>query len=493
LLTLHDKLRDVLGSLQGIVPEVVLSLFFLFIVLADLIAAQRYKGWLLPSLTIAGFLITFFTVVRTAGLEPGQQESLFLDMLKLNGRIVLFKCIFLVAGIITVLMTTISQLPVKKRPAGEYYAVLIALILGLHLTVMASNLLFIYLAIELVSISSYILSGFNFNLKGAEASMKYLLFGALASGVMLYGMSFLYGFTGTLNITSLAFAEGLAATNQLAVFFALALTSVGFLFKIGAVPLHIWTPDVYEGAPAPVAAFFSVAPKAAGLAVMLNFAAALNNTLSQGYLFNLLVIVALLSVTIGNLSALWQNNGRRLLAYSSIAHAGFLLIGVVAFSEAGLRSLYFYLCIYLFMNFAAFLLFQLVAGHTDEEDMRAFKGLGKENPLFGIAMLVIMISLTGLPPTAGFNAKLFIFTSLWEAYDATRNEFMLWLFVLGLLNTVISLFYYLKIPFYMFFREKESSVIINFSFFYKIFAFVLIIPLLILFFKADWLMILISR
>lgn len=493
MLTLYDKLQDVLGSLQGILPEVLLSCFFLLIVLIDLVATEEKKKWLLPSFTIGGLVLVLILVIINAGAIKAQQESLFLNMLQLNGRITLFKSIFLLSGIITVLMTLISKLPVKKNPAGEYYAILIVLILGLHMAVMASNLLFIYLAIELVSISSYILAGFNFNFKASEASMKYLLFGAVASGVMLYGMSFLYGFTGTLDIHSMAFADGLGAVNQVAVFFALALTTGGFLFKVGAVPMHIWAPDVYEGAPAPIAAFFSVAPKAAGLAVMLNFVGSLHSTPGQEYLFNFFALAALLSVTIGNLSALWQNNGRRLLAYSSIAQAGFLLIGIIAFSEAGLRSLYFYLCVYLFMNFAAFLLFQLVAEFAGDEDMQAFKGLGKENPYFGLAMLVIMISLTGLPPTAGFNAKLFIFSSLWEAYDSSRNEFMLWLFILGLLNTVISLFFYLKIPFYMFFKEKEGATVLHFNVFYKIFAFLLIFPLIILFFKADWLMWLIGQ
>jgi NADH-quinone oxidoreductase subunit N len=355
---------------------------------------------------------------------------------------------------------------------------------------MAANLLMVYLSLELVSIASYILATFKNDKKGAEGGLKYLLFGALSSGIMLYGMSLLYGFTGTLSFVEVNFFIDLLAINQLPVLLALFLTIGGLLFKIAAVPFHIWAPDVYESSPTPVVAFFSVAPKAAGFAVLGRF---LSNIHLIGYghfaaIKEILILIAILTLTIGNLSALWQRNAKRMLAYSSIAHAGFILAGLLALNSLGLQSVLFYLAVYLFMNFAAFLLIDAIQHHQHTEEIKQYKGLGLINPLLGIAFLVVMIALTGLPPTAGFTAKLFIFSALWQAYQSSGDTLVLLLFVVGLFNVAIALFYYLRIPFYMFFRNGKELNVINLGIYTILLLIILILPVFLFFFKAEWLM-----
>jgi NADH-quinone oxidoreductase subunit N len=371
---------------------------------------------------------------------------------------------------------------------------------------MSVNLLMIYLSIEIVSVSSYILTTIEKTRKSTESGLKYILFGASASAVMLYGMSLLYGMTGTLDIASPDFSRGISQIDSVASTVAIILTISGFLFKISASPFHVWTPDVYESAPTPVVAFFSVAPKIAGFLVAIRFYSAVPNNLQI-----ITAVLAMASITFGNFSALWQNNAKRLLAYSTIAHSGFMLIGLVTMSQLGVTSVVFYLIVTLFTNLAAFLLVDyteqlLVISNQlleepqitnsgsppDQSLITNFKGLGRINPFYGIMMLILMISLAGLPPTAGFFAKLNIFSALWETYQTTNQPILLWLFIFGLLNTAIALFFYLKIPFMMFFKEPLENQEFDLNSKQYFLAIILVLPILILFFKADWLMELIS-
>lgn len=486
------KLESIQNSLSYFGPEVFLVILFVFLIIADLFLKNRaYK--LLPILTILGLVcLIAYTFDQLIEYNVPHNKFIFSRFLHINQFEIFFKLLFAIAGLLTVLLTVLSSLGNNKRIRGEFYSILIALILGLNLMVMSTNLVMVYLSIEFVSICSYILTTFNFNKKSAEAGLKYVLFGSFSSGLMLYGMSLFYGLTGDIQFFEPEFLNSLEMVDPLVIVLAGVLTITGFLFKIAASPFHIWAPDVYEGAPTPIVAFFSVAPKAAGIVVLINFTYPFYfNHLYETVLVDwqlILGVIAILSLSIGNLAALAQNNVKRLLAYSSIAHAGFLISGLIAFSHLGVRSVMFYAGIYLLMNFAAFALVEKMSEKSGSEDVRKFKGLGGKIPFIGVIFVLVMISLTGLPPTAGFNAKLFVFSALWEAYQESGSQLLLTVFIFGLVNTVIALFYYLKIPYYMFFKKPEAEVAADISIQWKVYMLVLTVPLIVFFFKPDWIM-----
>ncbi|GAB4034027.1 hypothetical protein GCM10028809_37910 [Spirosoma gilvum] len=346
----------------------------------------------------------------------------------------------------------------------EWYPLLVAMTLGLFLMTISVNLLSIYLSIELVSICSYLLTALTTDRKASEGGIKYLLFGSISSAVMLYGMSLLYGMTGTLDLTADVFGAQLAQQQIPVATVAILLTLGGLLFKLAAVPFHVWTPDAYEAASVPVAAFFSIAPKAAAVLVLMRVVTSLpidspTGGATTASIQTPLAVLALAGILIGNLSALRQTDAKRLLAYSSIAHAGFLLVGVVAMSEAGFNAVLFYIATYLFITLAAFFLVDLLARSNGSDlTIRHFAGLGSQQPLLAIALTVVMIALTGLPPTVGFTAKLLSFSALYDTYQQTGDTWLLALFVLGLLNTLVGLAYYLKIPFLLFFRPRPTEI-----------------------------------
>jgi NADH-quinone oxidoreductase subunit N len=487
------QLQSILDSVKDFYPETGLICLFLILILVDLIFKKKAET-ILPYLTVVGLLVTFCLVlqqnVETSNPQP---KFLFFKFLHLNQYEVLFKLLFHVSSLLLVWLVIISPFS-KKHPGlirGEFYSILIAMLLGLHLMVMASNLLMIYLSLEIVSICSYLLTTFSFDKRGSEAGVKYILFGAFSSGLMLYGMSWFYGFTGSLQFYEPEFLTNLELVNTWMVTGAAILILSGILFKIASVPFHLWAPDVYEAAPTPVVAFFSIAPKAAGIGLLINFIYPFYHNVPDLSPVNwklILGIIAIATLTIGNLAALGQNNVKRLLAYSSIAHVGFILIAVLGFSHFAIWTVLFYLAIYLVMNFAAFSLVEFISDEIKSEDVRNFKGLGSKLPLIGIIFVIIMVSLTGLPPTAGFNAKFLAFSAIWEAYQESGDRILLWVFIVGLLNTVIALFYYLKIPYFMFFKKAENEEQIKLNASIKVFSMLMTLPMLVFFFKPDWLM-----
>ena len=520
-LNLPDQLAQIIQNLGIFLPELLLSTSFLGIILIDLVLHQdlRKKHQIVKDasqanhfLMILSIIIVLVTINLTVEQFYNTNDSfLFGRMMILDSKAITFKFLILITTIFVLSHIYVT----KKNFVGEFYALLISMVLGLCLMTMSVNLLMIYLSIEIVSISSYILTAIEKNKKGLESGLKYILFGATSSAVMLYGMSLLYGMTGTLDITSPDFSRGLTQIDAAASTVAIILTISGFLFKISAAPFHIWTPDVYESAPTSVVAFFSVAPKIAGFLVAIRFYSAIPDQLQ-----NITAVLALASITFGNFSALWQTDAKRMLAYSTIAHSGFILIGLVSMSQLGMNAIVFYLVIMLFTNLASFLLIDFIINYqlpvtsyqlleepeinnnqlpiTNHQQERLpslitnFKGLGRVNPFYGIMMLIVMISLAGLPPTAGFLAKLNIFTALWESYQTTHESIMLWLFIFGLMNTAVSLFFYLKIPFMMFFKEPLENQHFELNSKQYFLAIILVLPILILFFKADWLMDLVS-
>jgi NADH-quinone oxidoreductase subunit N len=513
-LNLAKQLSQILQNIGFLLPELLLSTSFLGLILIDLVLHQdlKKKRQIVKDtfqanhfLMILSVIIILTTINFTVEQFYNTNDTfLFGKMMILDSKAITFKFLILITA-----MFVLGHIYVTKKDfVGEFYPLLMSMILGLCLMTMSVNLLMIYLSIEIVSIASYILTAIEKNKKGLESGLKYILFGATSSAVMLYGMSLLYGMTGTLNITSPDFSRGLSQVDIVASTVAIILTISGFMFKLSAAPFHVWTPDVYESAPTPVVSFFSVAPKIAGFLVAIRFYSAIPAPVQ-----NITAFLALASITFGNFSALWQTNAKRMLAYSTIAHTGFILIGLVSMSQLGMNAIVFYLVIMLFTNLAAFLLidfvevsgvrYQVVGGSEQgiesaeitqslNHQITDFKGLGRINPFYGIMMLIVMVSLAGLPPTAGFLAKLNIFTALWESYQATNESIILWLFIFGLMNTAVSLFFYLKIPFMMFFKEPLENQEFELSSKQYFLAIILVLPILILFFKADWLMDLVS-
>ncbi len=489
--TLSHTLASLSRSLTGLLPELALAGLFVLIILVDLVRHGK-PGKPLTVLTLAGLAPTGYLVYRQAVSLP-KVQTLFFGLLRVDGLAVYLKALIGLAAVLTLLLALAHPDERRRTNRAEWLAPFVALVLGAYLLVMSTNLLMLYLSLELVSLASYVLTAYNGDRPAAEGGMKYLLFGAMSSAVMLYGMSWLYGFTGFLDFTDPVFYGHLGEVPALPLLVAVFLTLAGLLFKVAAVPFHVWAPDAYQAAPLPVAAFFSVAPKAAGLGVLLRVVGSLN---LQGFgnlsglgtgLAEGLCLVVLLSLTVGNFAALWQGNARRMLAYSSVAHAGFLLIGVVAGNAAGTESLLFYLGVYLFMNLAAFLLVAVFAQRAGSEQVAGFSGLGTKLPLAGVVTVLMMISLAGLPPTAGFTAKLLLFSALWQAYAESGNGWLLAVFGVGLLNVAVSLFYYLKIPFYLFFRPLSELNAPRLGIYEGALLLLLALPVVGLFFAPHWL------
>lgn len=474
---------DVLQSLTHSLPEATLVVAFCIAILTGLIFRRR--PIVVSVVALAGIVAALYFV--TAQMQ--QTYSVFAGLLVVDPFAVYFKLVIGLATAVIILFSFSSREVLEnKSRMGEYFSLLLAMTLGMFLMVGSVNLLMMVLAIELTSLSSYVLAGYTKEAAdSSEAALKYIIYGALSTGSMLYGVSILFGLTGSLDFYAINAVLVPGAVNPIAVLVAVILILVGFGYKISAVPFHFWTPDVYEGAPITITALLSVASKAAGFALLMRFfkivfldtsaahlAAGFWATV-QGVEWNkILAIVSVLTMTLGNLVALWQDNLKRLLAYSSIAHAGYMLMGVVILSDAGLSAVLIYFVVYLFMNLGAFYVVMLVANKTGSEHIDSYKGLGYRSPLIGVAMVIFFISLTGLPPTAGFIGKLYLFAALLEAK-------WVWLAVVGALNSVVSLYYYVRVLRNMFLRDPEGDrTLISFSVPQVLLLLALLVPTLLL-------------
>ncbi|APR83509.1 NADH-ubiquinone oxidoreductase chain N [Minicystis rosea] len=464
---------DNVASLRHFGPELGIILAILLLILWDLVAAPRHKtaGLVLISLSALGFSGAQSALLLARDAPP---VSLFYGLLSLDRFALLFRLVFACVSAIVVVFV-VPPLPAgnalpsagvreDRRDQGELFALLLVLTLGLGLMAESRNLLMIYLSIELVSVMSFILAGFTINdRKSSEAALKYVIFGGVASGIMLYGMSFIFGVTQSLSLGECAarIAEMTQAEGRVpaVVFVGVACMLAGFGYKISAAPFHMWTPDVYEGAPTPVTAFLSVGPKAAGFAVLVRFFAdalhAMDPLPAVRTPWPLIAgCLAMATMIVGNLSALAQDNVKRLLAYSSIAHAGYMLLGFAVLNETGVAALVFYVVTYCFMNLGAFLVVMAVAEQRGgDETLAAFRGLGRRAPVTAAIMALFLFSLTGLPPLAGFVGKFYLFAALLEAGGA-------WNFVLavvGVINSVISLFYYARVVRAMYLEPSDRA------------------------------------
>ncbi|MEW5974734.1 MAG: NADH-quinone oxidoreductase subunit N [Acidobacteriota bacterium] len=438
-------LLDNLQSLNFFLPELILTVGILAVVIAD-ISFRSLRQLLNPVLVLTTLVLA---AVYTFRIDSAAEASLFHGMLALDSFTQFFRLLLLLASILVVLASLHSE-ELKAVHQGEFLALLLAVTLGMLLLAGSSNLAMLFLSLELVSLTSYIMVGYLRNDRlSNEASMKYILFGAVASGSMLYGFSLIYGMTGSLNLYAIrdALVGGAGqGFNQFTLLLVLILSMAGFGFKTAAVPFHFWCPDVYTGAPTPVTAFLSVAPKAAGFAILVRFffsgmaqPSGQEWGITTGINWSLiLIVVSVLTMTLGNIAALSQTNLKRMLAYSSIAHAGYILMGAVALTGEGLKSMLVYLFVYLFMNLGAFLVVTIIYNSEKTFDVNDYAGMFKRSPFLVIAMGVFMLSLTGIPPFAGFLGKLYVFGSV-------IDKGLYWFAVVGAVNAAVAAYYYMRV------------------------------------------------
>ncbi|MEO5600696.1 MAG: NADH-quinone oxidoreductase subunit N [Cyclobacteriaceae bacterium] len=483
--SLNGKLNSITESFSFFVPELILVSALIIILIIGLVNNKRNYVFNFITL-IAAFSSTYFLV--TGGLDVN--VILFNGMVHREG-FGAFLMILVDAALVLTCLMSIDHM--DRRHISEYYVLLLSIVLGCHLLLMSTNLLMVFLSIEMISLSSYVLVGYSFNKAGSEGSLKYFLFGSVSSAIMLYGFSIFYGISGTLDFSSQQFFDSLIDHPSPLLLIAGTMSITGFLFKIAAAPMHPWAPDVYEAAPIPVIAFLSVAPKFAGLGVLTKFLLTIHVFGQSDYNWQLIIAgISMATITFGNFSALWQQNAKRMMAYSSIAQSGFLLVGIAAFLPQGINFMLFYAAIYLLMNFAVFIYlayFESQGIHS----IPSFAGSGKQFISASVGFTVALVALTGLPPTAGFTAKLFVFSALWESYEINHKTLLLWLLVFGLLNTVVSLFFYLRIPYYTFLKSGEPLGIIKKLSFQNLLGFILVVFIVVMFFIPGLLMGLINR
>ncbi len=430
----------------GILPILILFVAGIIILLMDAFTPPGRKGKL-DYVALAG---SAFALLSLALPLPAQRE-LFGQMLYADNFTIFFH-IVLLAGTVLVVLLSASTLEKHNANIGEYYSLLLFSTLGMMLMAQAANLIMVFLGLEILSISIYILVGiYKTEAQSNEASLKYFLLGAFASGFFLYGMTFVYGSTGTLSLS--AIAVELAKADWLKdspLFFGIALMLVGFGFKMALVPFHMWTPDVYQGAPTPITAYMSVGVKAAIFAALGRFFWIAAPSI-QPYWAPVLWVLCVLTMTAGNVFALVQDNVKRMLAYSSIAHAGYILMAFVAFSQNGLSAMLIYLLVYTFMNVGPFGVMVVLQDRFGEgENFSDFRGLGFRYPALAAVMSIFLFSLAGVPPTAGFVAKFFMFGAVIEVGQ-------IGLAIIGVLNSVVAAYYYLRLVVTMYSQPAEEK------------------------------------
>lgn len=435
-------------AFASILPEILILIVGILLLIVEPFwkeEQRRNVGWL----TAGGLLVAM--VISLLFAQPGEPTTTLGGMVRFDWLGFFFKQLFMFAGAATALLLMDNE---KVGRRGEGYLLLLASLIGMNLMAASADLVMLYLAIETTSIPLYVLSGFMLaDEKSTEAGFKYLLFGALTSSVMLYGFSLLFGFAGTTDIYELAsmFNEG---TLSLPVAFGLlALILVGLGFKVSVVPFHFWAPDVYEGAPTPVAGFLSTASKAAGFAVLVRLFFVIfpdpTLDLARGWAMALAIIAAV-TMTVGNLLALPQTNIKRLIAFSSVSHAGYALIGVVALSQLGAASVVFYLAAYIATNLLAFGIVMAFSRVTGLEDLKDYSGMSRRSPWLALMMLAAFLSLAGMPPFAGFVAKVFVFAAGIQAG-------YVWLVIIGILNSIIGVYYYLNAMKYVYLYRMPNQ------------------------------------
>src|SRR5215472_6515389 len=442
------------ASMTRFLPELLLSGGILVLVIVDLLIRNKS---LLGDIAL---IITAGALLLIAILPDTSNAWLFHRMLVFDGFAQFFRALIALAALVAVWMSMGSE-EVHGCDQGEYYAILLASTLAMFLMAESANLLMAYLSLEFVSLTSYILTGFlRHNRRSLEAALKYLIYGGVASGTMIYGMSWVFGISGSLDFSVINKALSTPAhLPVLAVFIALVLILTGMGYKVASVPFHMWAPDVYTGAPIPITTFLAIGSKAAGFALLTRFFYPALSSLTAAGTWQalrgvdwpqLLLVMCVITMTLGNLAALQQSNMKRLLAYSSIAQAGYALMGFVVLSNDGIRAMLFYLFAYYLMDAGAFLVVMIVANSTGREDIEAYRGLAWRGGIVpAVALTIFLFSLTGIPLTVGFIGKFYLFAAV------IRGQFYI-LAIVGILNSVVSLYYYVR-PIRMMFLEQPHG------------------------------------
>ncbi len=412
-----------------ILPELIIVAVALVLLVGAALSPKDRQGYM-PVVATAGFLAALVAVYPALG----QETNIFGRMITVDGFAQFFKVIFLIVGVL-VTLSSAGYMSKQKTSGGEYYVLLMFAVTGMIFMASSTDLLAIWLGLELVSISSYILAGYRReDPKSNEAAIKYFLMGAIASAVLLFGLSLVYGYTGTTNLVDIAQIETKALAGPAVLGVAMFMLVAGFGFKVAMVPFHMWAPDAYEGAPTPVTAFFSIGPKAAGLAAMIRiFPVGLSALTSKWSL--LFAIIAAVTMTVGNLTALSQKNIKRMMAYSSIAQVGYITIGLAVATAASVNAIMFYIMAYVFINAGLFSMIILLDERGIGQKIEDYAGLSQRAPVAAAAMVVFFIALIGIPFTSGFFAKFFIFAA------AVQSGFM-WLAIILAVNSAISVGYY---------------------------------------------------
>jgi NADH-quinone oxidoreductase subunit N len=454
-----------------IMPELIVAIAGVVVMMIDAFA-RRNQRWITGSLSMLSLAAAMAGAIWLWTTWPAQRTAfngmIILDELRLS-----FTMIFLIVALLTILISSV-WIEAEKLPAGEFHSLLLFATSGMMLMASAGDLVIVFLGLEILSIATYVLAGFRrTDIRSNESSLKYFILGSFASAFLLYGIALIYGATattglpGTTNIATISSRLDQSLYPPLLLAGA-AMLLVGFGFKIATAPFHVWTPDVYEGAPTPVTAFMAAGPKAAGFASFMRvfifgFPIATAVVSAGGYAHQAwvgaLAIMAVLTMTVGNVVAIVQNNVKRMLAYSSIAHAGYALVGFVAAGaaatpedrSAALSAVAFYLLTYAIMNMGAFAVVTLIARRGDQQTtVDDYNGIGFASPVLAFSLSLFLLSLLGMPLTAGFMGKIFVFS-------AALKQGYIWLVVIGVLNTAISAYYYLRLIIVMFFRERAGT------------------------------------
>jgi NADH-quinone oxidoreductase subunit N len=428
-------------------PEIILTTVATVVMMLEPILGARNRS-LLPNLSLAGLFAALWAAV-VAYSNPGPA---FQNMLLIDGFATFFRVLVIIVGILVVFCSG-QYLRREKAEAGEYHALILFSIVGQCILASANELMMVFIGLEISSIATYILAGYlRDDKRNNESAIKYFLLGSFATAFLLYGIAWIYGLTGTTNLSEI---RRILTTRDIAPSYALVGTSaalmfVGFAFKVSAAPFQVWAPDVYQGAPVPVSAFMSAGPKAAAFAVFLRVYMTAFEPISNRWA-PIIWLCALLTMIVGNFAAIRQNNIKRLLAYSSIAHAGYVLVAVSAHSEIGTAAAMFYLASYAFMNIGAFAVVTHFARRGEKYlEIDQMAGLAKRQPLTAAMLTIFLLSLIGVPLTGGFFGKFYVFKAALDAH-------LVWLTVLGLLNSAVAAFYYLRIIVVMYMHEPGEA------------------------------------
>lgn len=455
---ISNLLNGVLEGLAFLLPELVLAITFLLTILSGiLIKSKAPITWWLAFIGILGAGITALIQRFSPAVDP-----VFFGMILPDANGATLKgLISFVCLLFCVFVYCHKPLMSHPKKIDDLLSVLVAIHIGLNLMVVAVNWLMVYITIEMVSIGSYIMVAYlSRNNKQSEAAMKYVLFGTVCSAIMLYGLSFFYGYTGNLSFVDPQHLKGILAMPFPVFIVATLFVLTGIGFKLSFVPFHFWSPDVYQGAPTPVTAFLSTAPKIAAIALLGRFVLAWPQTAGLSLpipFFYLLAAAAIGSMLLGNLVAIRQDNMKRMMAYSSIGHTGFLIMIVLADSERSFPILFFFLTSYVIMNMGVFMIADYLEERFGFTEITQYRGLGRSYPLVMGALTLFMVSLVGLPPTVGFVAKLLAFSSILGITRLSMEPVWLLLLITGAITTVVALFFYFKVPLQAFLKSTDEK------------------------------------